>query len=347
MKTNVKPGKNKKLIAAISIILAVVLLLAGGLTTYFLVFSNPGKTPADRISKGVVPTAEDLQNAKIYDRVVILGVDGAGGTWSWFNTPHFDEIFENGSVNLNGMPQYPTISAQNWASMFLGVTAQKHNLTNDRAKLFTRTAGKLPSFLTVYAEAHPGATLYSCSSWSQINHGIIEKTVPGLTKVNGKDLVENKDDSYAIDKAVAEAVVERIKTHDDKIIFAHFNSVDHEGHSYGNQSEQYKKGMEKIDEYLGIVYDGFKAQNKVDGTLFICVSDHGHTVEGGHGEESAFEKQTTFAVAGNKGDIIKGSSGYFVTHDLASVVLYALGVKQPDHYEGGVPTNLFNTIKSK
>ena len=106
----------------------------------------------------------------------------------------------------------------------------------------------------------------------------------------------------------------------------------------------YKEAIEEVDRDLGIVYKAFKDANLLDDTLFICVSDHGHTIKGGHGKESDSEKQTMLAVAGRKGDIITGSSGYYVTQDLAAIVLYALGVEQPEYFDGRVPTNLFNTI---
>lgn len=340
--TNRRKKGNGKRIAVICAAIFLIMVLVTFVSVYFVRFTNPTNTPADRISQGIVPTEADLSRAKVYDRVVIFGVDGAGGMFDRCDTPNFDAIFANGSVNLQGMAQYPTISAPNWGSMLLGVTAQSHNITNDKAKLFANNGKKYPSVFGIYAKAHPGSTFFSCVTWAAINKGIIENKIPGMTKVYGKDLTDG--DSFAIDRAVAEKVVERLQTHDDKIVFMHFDSVDHAGHDFGNRSEEYKEAIERTDECLGIVYNGYKAQNKTDGTLFICVTDHGHTIEGGHGEESVSEKTTTLAVAGNKGDIIQGSSGAYVTQDLASIILYALGTPQPAHFEGGVPTNLFNTL---
>ena len=93
------------------------------------------------------------------------------------------------------------------------------------------------------------------------------------------------------------------------------------------------------------MYDAYVEKGWADDTLFILVSDHGHKLEGGgHGGETIEEKNVTFAVAGDKGNIIKGTMGKFVTQDLAAVVMYGLGVKQPDTWEARVPENLFNTL---
>ncbi len=210
----IKRKLNKKQIALICVSVFLVALSAVIVTLHFVLFSNPKNTPADRISQGIVPTSADLAAANVYDRVVIFGVDGAGGAFDKCDTPHFDEIFKDGSINLNGMSQYPTISAPNWAAMLLGVTAQTHNITNTKAAIF-KNYGKYPSVFSICASEKPGSTFFSCVNWVPINKGIIENNIPGMTKVNGKDL--SNGDSFATDRAIAERVVERIKTHDDKI----------------------------------------------------------------------------------------------------------------------------------
>ena len=161
-----------------------------------------------------------------------------------------------------------------------------------------------------------------------------------MTKLNVTSLIEGESDD--VDKEVARLVAERVKDHNDKIVYMQFDSVDHAGHGYGAESSEYRLAMEKVDGYIGLIYDAYKEKGLIEDTLFICVSDHGHTVKGGHGKESALEKQTTLALAGKT--VKKGASAKYVTHDLASIVLYALGVKQPARYAGGIPKNLFTVL---
>ena len=52
-------------------------------------------------------------------------------------------------------------------------------------------------------------------------------------------------------------------------------------------------------------------------------------------------RNVTFAVAGGKGNTIKGTPGYVVTQDMASVVMYALGELQPTSWDSSVPKNMF------
>lgn len=318
----------------VAVIIVAVIVLAG---VYAGLFTVPKTEKADRISEGKVPTEAEVNTAYKYERVVIFGVDGAGGNFDKANTPSFDRIFAEGNVNLNGTAQYPTISAQNWTSMMTGVTAQKHKMTNAKARYF-RKGGKYETFFKTYSDRHPDATFFSSVQWAPINHGIIEEGIPGMTKVNASSLAEGDE----IGKKVAELVTERVKTHDDNIVFMHFDDVDHAGHAHGAASDEYRQAIETVDGYIGMVYDAYKAKGLVETTLFICVSDHGHTDKGGHGKESAGEKATTLALSG--ATVTQGTSGKYVTHDLASIVLYALGETQPSHYDGGVPQGLFDTL---
>lgn len=308
--------------------------------------TSPKEYKADRISEGVVPTDEDLRNAIKYDQIVIFGVDGAGGYFDQCNTPNFDRIFGEGNINLCGTAQYPTVSAQNWASMLYGVTAQKHQITNTQASILPHLGIKYPSVFKTYAKNHKDATFFSAVAWSPINYGIVENGVRGLTKKYAKNMAKDKDGTgFAVDRKVAELVVERLNKHRDVITFMQFDCVDHAGHNTGYGSESYVAALQEADRNMGYIYDAYAGKGLLESTLFICVSDHGHKLTGGHGGEEETEKITTLAVAGDRGNIVKGRCGKFVTHDLASIVLYALGEKQPSHYEGGVPKNLFTTIK--
>ena len=164
---------------ALIVLLVIFVILIAGVIVIYTNFTNSGPTPEDRLSRGIVPTAEDLANAKVYKRVVIFGVDGAGGMFPEANTPYFDEIFANGSVSYTGMSQCPTISAQNWGSMLLGVTCQKHDLTNATTAI-SKNPGKYESIFKIYSRVNPNATMYSCVDWKNINYGIIEDGIPGM-----------------------------------------------------------------------------------------------------------------------------------------------------------------------
>ena len=156
--------KRKIVVIAVAIIVALAIL-----------WSCLGALVFTRFSVGVVPDVDDLKNAVTYDRVLIFGVDGAGNYMSQVNTPNFDRIFAEGSINYKAWSQYPTTSAHNWTSMFHGVRYQKHGVNNLVAKNKKYSKTKYPSIFKVTAEKYPDAKMLSAVAWLPINYGIIEE----------------------------------------------------------------------------------------------------------------------------------------------------------------------------
>lgn len=334
-------------ILAVFLSLFLIVALTASITLpilYNVVFTVPLEEKEDRISEGVVPNEEDLKNSPHYSHIMIFGVDGAGGDFALYDTPNFDRIFSQGSINLQGKAEYPTISAQNWESMFTGVSPQKHQFTNEKACVFPKMFDSYPTFFKIHASRSPSSSYYVATSWIPITYGLIEPFIPGLTKDACYFGTPGEKTYPAIDETVKNHVIQRLKTEKDTIVFAHFDNIDETAHIFGKPSLELTKAYTIIDNHLGEIYDAYDSLNLIQDTLFILVSDHGHKIGGGHGGESEEEKQATLAAYGGKGDILVGSSGKYVTRDLASIVLYALGDPQPAHMQGGVPHNLFATL---
>ena len=152
----------------------------------------------NRFNEGSVPTDEQLAYAKNqYKRVVIIGVDGVGDYFSHVYTPHFDEMFSdktvgstkiNASVTYTGVAVYPTISCENWMSMFHAVRPVYHGFifkdTNQRVEAGRKTDSETyPSFMKQYLDQNPNGRIFSSCTWRGVNNGVIEDDVR-ITKVN-------------------------------------------------------------------------------------------------------------------------------------------------------------------
>lgn len=333
----------------------IVTVCVAVLICLVVVFSCLGALVFNRFSQGTVPTDSDLQalktNGQVYEHVVIFGVDGAGGYFDLMETPGFDSVFKgklDASVTYKALSQYPTISAQNWGSMIHGVRSNKHKLTNDITGKEKYTDTKYPSFFKVYAQNHPDeiASMYSVVQWMNINYGIIEDIGPQLVKINIDDVLgKNNFSSEQKTQAVCDEAINIINTANPKILFTHFDCVDSAGHAFGWGKPEYIQAMSVADECIGKIYQACVAKGWENNTLFLCIADHGHETWRGHGSNNPTVRYITFAVAGGKGNIINGTPGHVVTQDMASVVMYALGEKQPDSWESKVPKNMFNTLK--
>lgn len=270
-----------------------------------------------------------------YSHVVVIGVDGAG---SWFkdaDTPNFDKIFENGAVIYKALSSKPTISAECWGSMLIGVGPEIHGLTNDVVSSTPYDVkSPFPSVFRRIREAYPDAVLGSYCDWNPITHGIVENNI-GVSHATAHDT--------DLTPIVCDYILEK----KPDFLFIHFDSVDGAGHSTGYGLPAFIKRINEVDKLIGNVYSAVKKAGMLEETLFIVIADHGGTNDennhGSHGGWTDEEKYVTFAATGkgvNKTEIEEMN-----IRDLAAIVLYAMGIESPEFNENGwtsqIPKDLF------
>ena len=348
----------------------------------------------NRFATGYVPTDADLARvngdpANRYARVLIIGVDGMGNYISRMDEgsmPNYSYLFGgfttdggtriNASVTHEGVAVYPTLSAQNWCSMFHGVRPPYHGVTggdaNAHLQAGARPNEKYPSFIKTYLTAYPNEKVLSVCTWGAINNGDIED-LPQVKKINNTcetvyavakgtlaigdaDLVERvravtktdgyADETYELTDAITVArIIDETAAENYKIAYMHLNQVDSAGHSYGFNKQNYIRAVSRVDVLIGKLFEAYKARGWLDDTLFILCTDHGHRYakDGtGHGGNRPEEVNVTFAIAGKT--VRQGTPGKYVNTDLAPIVSYALGVKANKNWQGKVPYRMFTLL---
>ena len=65
---------------------------------------------------------------RVYEHVVIVGVDGGGAWFDDADMPNVDAIFANGATTDECIASFPTISYQCWASLLTGVSPVEHGI---------------------------------------------------------------------------------------------------------------------------------------------------------------------------------------------------------------------------
>ena len=269
----------------------------------------------------------------VYDRVVVLGIDGAGAFFRQAETPNIDRIFADGAVSYEVIAPMPTVSAQCWGAILLGVQPEVHKLTNEIISEQPYDPKSIyPSVFRVIRENDPGATLFSVCDWSPINFGIVE---------DGIDVV--KSNVGGCDPAVTRRICKFVSENDPKFLFAQFDQADGAGHQYGYGTEKHLQQIAVEDGYVGQIFEAYKARGFLDTTLFIVTADHGGK-DHSHGGDSEGEKKVMFAARG--ASVQKGVIGEMELRDTAAVVLHALGYKQPQTWTGRVPSGLFQGVEA-
>ena len=265
-------------------------------------------------------------NGYIYKRVVVLGVDGAGNFFSRTDTPNMDRIFANGATNYNVLTSIPTISAECWGSMLLGVTPEVHCRTNGIVSTFPYdTDSPFPSLFRAIRAQYPDAELASFCCWNPINFGIIENDLGVYEDTAGDDELTDKICAY-------------LEDHDPKMLFVQFDWVDGAGHGHGYGTKEHLDRITVTDGLIGRIHDMYVKRGFIDDTLFIVTADHGGYGHS-HGGTTDDEKIVFWGAAGKT--VKAGTIGEMVIRDNAAVCLYALGVDQPKTWTARVPDALF------
>ncbi len=270
-----------------------------------------------------------------FEHVVVVGIDGAGAFIKDADTPNFDNIFSSGAVTYGALASDPTISAECWGSMLIGVGPEVHKLTNGIvSSAIYPVDSPYPSLFRRIREVMPDAELGSFCDWNPISYGIVENNLGVVT-------------ATAPDSELMPVICDYIAKRKPTFLFTQLDSVDGAGHKYGYGTPEHLARIHEVDKLVNDAYNAVKDAGIAEDTLFIVIADHGGTPFDGkgasHGGWTDAEKLVTFAAAG-KG-VQKCEIEEMNIRDLAAIVLYALGIEAPDFDEKGwtsqVPEGIF------
>lgn len=270
-----------------------------------------------------------------YSHVIVIGIDGAGAFIKDAYTPNFDKIFEHGAKTFDALASNPTISAECWGSMLLGVGPEVHKLTNGIVSSTPYPVDSpFPSVFRRIREVYPDAVLGSYCDWNPITYGIVENNI-GVSHDTAKDF------------ELTPIICNYIKESRPDFLFVQFDSVDGTGHSKGYGTPAHLESIAKADRLVGDIYNTACESLDMSETLFMVIADHGGANNenggGSHGGWTDSEKYVTFAASGKnvKSGIIEAMN----IRDLAAIVLYSFGIDLPKFDEAGwtaqIPEDLF------
>lgn len=264
------------------------------------------------------------------NRVVILGIDGAGGFIQNADAPHIHTLLKAGAYSYDAQTVYPSISAECWGSLLYGVKPDRHGLDNDRA-IHGRIPEDFPyaSLFKLARRQWPDAPLSAFSCWAPINTGIIENTI----NVH----MESKPDPE-----LAEAIVDYIHQQPDfKLMFIQLDHPDGAGHKHGFGTDLQLEQIAVTDQYVGMIVKALKDQQLLEDTWILTVTDHGgggaHPND--HGSDHPMDMTITWGITGPgvKPGLIEAPIGIM---DTTVVIGHVLGLPAQPCWEGKVPEGI-------
>ena len=259
-----------------------------------------------------------------YQHVILVGIDGAGNFYRSTEAPMIRRLMAEGAGTDMCLTSLPSISAECWGSMLLGVYPDVHGLTNGIISSTPYTNTDIPSVFTLIRRCRPDARLASFCNWNPINFGILDDAA---TK-----------QGTAHDEELTDMICECIKADKPDFLFVQFDSVDHMGHAHGYGSPEHLAQITLCDGMAAKIYAAAVEAGIIEDTLFILTADHGGFGHS-HGGDTDEEKYVFFAAVGKT--VSKGSRIDLEVKDIPAIVTRALGVKDGETWQAKLPEEMF------
>lgn len=267
-----------------------------------------------------------LSTAAIADnRVLVIGIDGAGGRFLRdANTPNIDALIVNGAANfeylnegalVDNPPSGYGASGVNWSTIATGASAAHHGVIDN--SFSGSRYHEFPHFFHYVKEFDPSLFTASIVNWGPINEQILA------------DQYADVEIQNISDNAVRDATVNLLQTGDPDAIFLHFDQVDAAGHSVGWATGQYYAAIQNVDGLIGNVMSALTARpGVVDGSenwLVLITADHGGQGTSHFASQGLINWEVPFVISGD--DVPSGAVlPQGTLRDVATTALWHLGI---------------------
>lgn len=250
-------------------------------------------------------------------KTLVIGIDGTRyDKLQKSDAPNIKALVAAGMTatsNLYANPLSPTVSGPGWSTIATGVWPDKHGVKDNT--FAGSQYGTYPDFATRLETAAPAASTLVATSWNPVADTIFSSKT---------DLRIPESES---DAKTASDAADYLTHGNPDSTFLHFDEVDEAGHASGGASQAYLDAIHQADTRVGQVISALRSRPTYaqEDWLIVLATDHGHTDAGGHGGNTAAERQT-FVIATGAG-FTPGSTRYDVKLvDIAPTVLKHEGV---------------------
>lgn len=268
-------------------------------------------------------------------RVIVVGIDGLSveGVMK-AATPRLHQLMKRAAWTLEARGVMPTLSSPNWASVINGAGPEQHGITSNgilQKMVSLRPVcagpdGVFPTIFGILRAQRPSSRIAVFHDW------------PGFA-----DLLEKKAPDVLQHERGAErtttAAIDYWKQYRPDLMFVHLDNVDHTGHEYGWQSQEYLRAVADADGYLGRIADMLSEVGALDSTYVLVTSDHGGKGRN-HGKNSMMEITIPWILSGP--DVMPGRiPAPIYNYDTAATIAWIFQLDTPECWIGRPATMVF------
>ena len=276
-----------------------VLLLIGGLTAVgaekksdqprnIILFGWDGAQRnhvKECLGRNDLPTLKKLSQEGALVEIDIEGTTDTKAGWSQILTGYYPTVtgvYSNGRYQPvpKGLSIFERLEKHFGTDKFVTVAVigkKGHCGEIDPPKKIRLDAeGKLPADEANKKPVQPGAEK-KLPGWIIEEDGVKYQYVPGSPYYNMYTALETWEFGLMEDEKVGTRALELLEKYKDKpfFFFVHFASVDHKGHSFGENSKEYNDALISNDLWTGKIIQKLKDLGLYDKTLVYVTADHG------------------------------------------------------------------------
>jgi predicted AlkP superfamily pyrophosphatase or phosphodiesterase len=265
-------------------------------------------------------------------RVILLVLDGLRpDAIERFGMTRLAALARRGAATLNATTVSPSVTAACMASLFTGVSPDRHGVNSSRFQI-----GRPREKLAPVPQVLDGAALESEAFMARVPWFMtrIARQIAKALHVNatfaGRESLE-----------VLGAALPRLHAKRDGLMILHWPDGDDAGHRHGWMSSPYEQAVRRMDAALGGLIEAASLFESSD-TMLIVMADHGGGGAVANDHDSAHPLDRTIPIIFAGGGVAPRTLPDPVSLlDVPPTILWALGAPIPQSYRGRPLMELF------
>jgi predicted AlkP superfamily pyrophosphatase or phosphodiesterase len=272
----------------------------------------------------------------ITKNVVLVSIDGLRpDAIARFKATNLQKLIREGSYSLSARTIMPSTTLPSHTSMLSGVTPDEHGVFWNNVHSAEKDHVDVSTVFSVAREhGYRTAAFFSKSKFEALQR-------PGT--LDYSQAPGGWWGRWSSTRTVAD-VRNYLKTEKPNVLFVHLSDPDRAGHSSGWMSTEYGRAVLDADRAVANLIDAANTTYGAGNYSLLITADHGgHAF--GHGT-SAPEDVTIPWIAWGRGVKTGELKDEIETYDTAPTVLWLLGVKEPDSWDGDAVEDAFQPVSA-
>ncbi|GFG71600.1 alkaline phosphatase family protein [Mycolicibacter senuensis] len=281
------------------------------------------------------------------ENVLLIGTDGTRIDkileYAFNDDSGFKMLADRGITAVTSLTGHQTLSTPSWSTILTGVWDDKHGIVSNVYRPEPYTTWPSVFNLIEYNKPEIETTVVSGRGLFTEMASIGAYPADNIIGISGGSSSAEMD-ALTADETISRILATTTNPELSNFMFAYQSQVDHAGHSYGAESDEYMQAVINVGANLKQILEAVARAEAATGEKWtiILTTDHGHQANPelpgfslGHGLQSPNETTSfiMFSLAGNE-DQAGAQNLAYQTVDIVPTILQAFGIPMRSDFDG-------------